>query len=109
MFRTLRHLFHLCRIAWTLARNDALFPLAAIPQLRPFARLVRRLRRHDVPERPGERLARALEELGPAFIKLGQTLATRADILSDPIARDLAALQDRLPSFPGNNARAMID
>ena len=40
MFRTLRHLFHLCRIAWTLARNDALFPLAAIQRYTVMSTIV---------------------------------------------------------------------
>jgi ubiquinone biosynthesis protein len=48
----------------------------------------------------GEKLALALQALGPAFIKLGQTLATRFDLLGVTLAKDLAALQDRLPPFP---------
>src|SRR5690348_17548591 len=59
--------------------------------------------------RPGERLAAALSEMGPSFIKLGQILATRADLLGDEIAEDLALLQDRLPPFPGREARALIE
>ena len=51
--------------------------------------------------RPGERLAAALTEAGPTFIKLGQSLATRTDLLGDEVAADLARLQDRLPPFPG--------
>ncbi|MGC2412237.1 MAG: 2-polyprenylphenol 6-hydroxylase, partial [Stellaceae bacterium] len=51
----------------------------------------------------------ALAELGPSFIKLGQILATRADLLGDEITLDLALLQDRLPPFPGPQARALIE
>jgi ubiquinone biosynthesis protein len=47
--------------------------------------------------------------LGPSFIKLGQILATRADLLGDEITLDLALLQDRLPPFPGPEARALIE
>jgi ubiquinone biosynthesis protein len=47
--------------------------------------------------------------MGPAFIKLGQILATRADLLGEEIAEDLARLQDRLPPFPGAEARALIE
>ena len=54
---------------------------------------------------PGQRLAAALTELGPSFIKLGQILSTRADLLGDEITEDLAELQDRLPPFPGAEAR----
>ena len=49
---------------------------------------------------PGERLARALESLGPAHIKLGQVLATRPDIVGAEVATALEGLQDRLPPFP---------
>jgi ubiquinone biosynthesis protein len=54
------------------------------------------------------RLARALESLGPAYIKLGQVLATRPDIVGDDVATALEQLQDRLPPFPTPEARAVI-
>ena len=47
----------------------------------------------------GARLARALERLGPAYIKLGQMLATRPDIVGASVATALEHLQDRLPPF----------
>ncbi|CAN5310959.1 2-polyprenylphenol 6-hydroxylase [soil metagenome] len=50
--------------------------------------------------RPGERLARAFERLGPVSIKLGQLLSTRADVFGDVFAADLAHLKDALPPFP---------
>jgi ubiquinone biosynthesis protein len=56
----------------------------------------------------GARLARALERLGPAYIKLGQMLATRPDIVGAPVASALEHLQDRLPPFPESQARAVI-
>ena len=59
--------------------------------------------------RPGQRLARALQELGPSFIKFGQSLATRADLFGDRFASDLAGLQDRLPPFDGETARQLIE
>ena len=99
------------RIAVTLARHDALFPLDRISALAPFLRVARILARgrgRAVP-RPGERLAAALGELGPSFIKLGQILSTRADLFGDEITADLASLQDRLPPFPGREARALIE
>lgn len=54
----------------------------------------------------GKGLARALENLGPAFIKLGQALSTRSDIIGEETAADLSRLRDRLPPFPA--ARAII-
>ena len=56
----------------------------------------------------GPRLSRALEKLGPAYIKLGQMLATRPDIVGAEMARALEHLQDRLPPFSEAEARAEI-
>ena len=114
LFRGSRNLVRLVGIALTLARHDALFPVLAlgarIPGAVPFARLGRLVRRRDAAlRRPGERLAAALCDLGPSFIKLGQLLATRADLLGEDMAEDLAMLQDRLPPFSGDQARALIE
>jgi ubiquinone biosynthesis protein len=58
---------------------------------------------------PGARLRLALEELGPIFVKFGQALSTRRDLLPGEIADELAKLQDKVPPFPGVLARAMIE
>jgi len=57
----------------------------------------------------GERLRLALEELGPIFMKLGQVLSTRRDLLPPDIANELAKLQDRVPPFPSEEARAIVE
>lgn len=56
----------------------------------------------------GERIRRALEDLGPIFIKFGQMLSTRRDLLADDIADDLQRLQDAVPPFPGEHAEKII-
>jgi len=56
----------------------------------------------------GERLRLALEELGPIFMKFGQMLSTRRDLLPRDIADELEKLQDRVPPFPGTEARAIV-
>ncbi len=56
-----------------------------------------------------ERIRRALEDLGPIFVKFGQMLSTRRDLLPDDIATELAHLQDRVPPFPGAQARAIVE
>src|SRR5690348_16005920 len=56
----------------------------------------------------GPRLSRALERMGPAYLKLGQFLATRPDVVGVVMARDLEALQDRLPPFAQSEAEAVI-
>ncbi len=55
------------------------------------------------------RIRRTLEQLGPIFVKFGQILSTRRDLLPDDIADELAHLQDRVPPFPGDQARALIE
>ena len=62
-------------------------------------------------QRPGYgvRIRRALEDLGPIFIKFGQILSTRRDLLPDDVARELARLQDQVPPFAGSSARMLIE
>jgi ubiquinone biosynthesis protein len=57
----------------------------------------------------GVRLRLALEELGPIFVKFGQAVSTRRDLLPADIADELAKLQDRVPPFPGAQARAAVE
>ena len=57
----------------------------------------------------GERLRLALQELGPIFVKFGQAVSTRRDLLPTDIADELAHLQDRVPPFPGAVARAIVE
>ncbi|MDX1556269.1 MAG: AarF/UbiB family protein, partial [Xanthomonadales bacterium] len=66
-----------------------------------------RARVADLPR--GERLRLALQEMGPVFVKFGQILSTRRDLLPPDIADELTLLQDRVPPFPGQQARAMIE
>ena len=107
--QALRHILRLLSIARTLARHDALFILEQL-QLAPavvlFAKLISSRR---APGRPGERLARAFQDMGPSFIKVGQMLSTRSDLLGEEMAADLSKLQDKLPPFPGAQARAAIE
>lgn len=99
---------------WVLIRHDALAPRELDPYLPPAARwLAGFLRlfagRAASEGRPGERVARALQKLGPVAIKLGQVLATRADVFGLQFANDLGHLKDRLPPFPAAIARAEIE
>jgi ubiquinone biosynthesis protein len=58
---------------------------------------------------PGYRLREALERLGPIFVKFGQVLSTRRDLLPPEIADELAKLQDRVPPFPASVARSLVE
>ena len=106
--RHARHTWRLLGILRCLARNNALFPLELLPLPPRLLGLVERLGRKRAPGRPGERLARALDELGPAFVKLGQSLAVRDDLIGIQVARDLSRLQDRLEPVPADAARAVV-
>ncbi len=108
LFGDLGHLARLFGLARTLARHDSLFVATAAGVPGPLVWLARRLARPRTEGRPGYRLATALTELGPAFVKLGQALSVRPDLVGEAMAEDLAALQDRLPPFPGAMARATI-
>ncbi|GAA0752081.1 ubiquinone biosynthesis regulatory protein kinase UbiB [Ideonella azotifigens] len=57
----------------------------------------------------GQRLRLALESLGPIFIKFGQVLSTRPDLVPPDITRELSLLQDRVPPFPASQARAFVE
>ncbi|MEI6985469.1 MAG: 2-polyprenylphenol 6-hydroxylase [Rhodospirillaceae bacterium] len=109
MIRSLRNLFRLLAIIRTLARHDALFLRELRDALPGLALIGRLLSRRGVVGRPGQRLAAAMTELGPTFIKLGQALSTRSDLVGERVAIDLAQLQDRLPPFPGDKAVAIIE
>jgi ubiquinone biosynthesis protein len=108
-FRLPGRLFRLAKIARILLAYDA-FEAFGIEALSPLAaRVGRMLRRTGLPPRPGQRLALALGELGPGFIKLGQVLSTRSDIVGEAVATDLSELQDSLAPFPFAQARATIE
>jgi len=109
VLRPFRTLWRLLVIARTLARHDALAPLEELRVAPGVVWLARLISRGRDAGRPGQKLARALTELGPSFIKLGQFLSTRADLLGDDLAADLSELQDRLPAFPSAAARATIE
>lgn len=107
----IQSLWRLWRSARLLARYDALLPgeyRARLPLSARVARTVLGLGRLEEKGPPGIRLAHALERLGPAYIKLGQMLATRPDIVGEDVARALEHLQDRLPPFSDSVARAAI-
>ncbi|MEM7041194.1 MAG: 2-polyprenylphenol 6-hydroxylase [Pseudomonadota bacterium] len=109
MWRSFRHLIRLIQIIRCLARHNALFFIEWLPLPGLVPRLCRRFSDQTAPGRPGQRLARALQALGPSFIKFGQSLATRADLFGERFAADLSELQDRLPPFDGETARRLIE
>ena len=107
-----RQAWRLWRVNWVLMRHGLgeivlathLFgPLRYVTYLNPF----NWFRSKSIGR--GERIRLSLEELGPVFVKFGQVLSTRRDLLPLDIADELAKLQDRVPPFPGTEARAMVE
>ena len=97
-------------IVWVVLRHG-LDELVLSGFDRPWIKALRRVvslgRNLDAPR--GQRLREALEQLGPIFVKFGQVLSTRRDLLPPDIADELAHLQDRVPPFSSEVAVATIE
>ncbi|MFV8834973.1 ubiquinone biosynthesis regulatory protein kinase UbiB [Aquisalimonas sp. APHAB1-3] len=108
----IRRLLRLAHINWVLVKHGLDDVILATRVMRPLRwtlyimpwNWVRRSRGSH-----GERIRLALEELGPIFVKFGQILSTRRDLLPPDIAEELARLQDRVPPFPAADARRIIE
>ncbi len=105
-------ILRLLHINYVLARHGLDEIIFAIHLFRPFRFLIFLMPwnwfvRQRAPR--GERIRAALEDLGPIFIKLGQMLSTRKDLLPEDIAEELTSLQDRVPPFDGLKARQIIE
>jgi ubiquinone biosynthesis protein len=104
--------FRLMRINFVLLRYNLDEIIFLVPWFYPFRFLVFFNPWYWVPRKKltrGERIRRALEDLGPIFIKAGQVISTRRDILPDDIADELAKLQDRVPPFSGQVAMKLVE
>ncbi|QRM53997.1 2-polyprenylphenol 6-hydroxylase [Sinorhizobium sp. BG8] len=105
--------FRLVRVGWVLVREGV---ISALPEhdMPASARMVRAtaglFARRRVPETGrNDRLARAIERLGPSYVKMGQFLATRPDVVGAAFADDLSLLQDSMATFPREAAVANIE
>jgi len=103
------HIARLARAGIVFAREGvfgAVDPSLVPPHGQLALKMARLIERGGA--KSGPRLSRALERMGPAYLKLGQFLATRPDVVGVGMARDLEALQDRLPPFAQAEAEAVI-
>lgn len=108
----LTRLQRLFRIIWVICRYrlDTFLPLGQLPFPLRVLFILAPWHLFPKPARDrGDRLRLALEELGPVFVKFGQILSTRRDLLPDDMADSLKHLQDRVPPFPGTEAQAIIE
>jgi ubiquinone biosynthesis protein len=107
-----RNTMRLMRITQVFLRHDLGEFVAALGLYRGFRFLLfpTMFYRQPTDKLPrGQRLRRALEELGPVFVKFGQMLSTRPDLIPDDIAIELTRLQDDVPPFTGKLARQLIE
>lgn len=111
MFKWILHTGRIIKVAYTLSKHDALMDLLQLFGKQPKAiEKLRNIKIHyDVGAKPENRLVIALQDLGPSFIKFGQALATRPDIIGPEVALDLLRLQDDVPPFPGKDAKKIIE
>jgi ubiquinone biosynthesis protein len=114
MISAISHLIRLSRAGFVFAREDvfALVDTRALPlparMAVALARLIARPSARKGAKNGASRLAAALTRLGPTYVKLGQFLATRQDVVGAAIARDLESLQDRMAPFPQAQAEATV-
>ena len=105
--------FRLARVGWVLVREGI---VSALPtqDLPPSASLLKSLvepfaRTRAKQQARSERLSRAVDRLGPSYVKIGQFLATRPDVVGVDWAVDLSMLQDSMAFFPTDAARAAVE
>jgi len=107
-----RQFMRLLKISAILSRYRLDEFLEATHLYRPMRllRVIAPWGRRNVADAPrGERLRLALNEMGPIYVKFGQIMSTRRDMIPADIADELALLQDQVPPFPGEQAQAIVE
>jgi ubiquinone biosynthesis protein len=110
---TLGAYFRLVRAGWILAREGVFAALPGEQLVGPsslawrVSRMVARTRTKE--DARATRMSNAVDRLGPSYVKLGQFLATRPDVVGAEVAMDLASLQDKMKTFPTEQSREAIE
>ncbi|XCE53077.1 2-polyprenylphenol 6-hydroxylase [Candidatus Liberibacter asiaticus] len=108
----MKEYYELFRIAWILIREGVIVSLPSdrLPPIIVFGKKIASLfvRRNIKKCQRSDRLARAMNRLGPSYVKMGQFLATRPDLIGKKLSEDLALLQDKMDFFPTNTARLSV-
>ena len=109
VFSQARRTLTIGRVLIRYGLDDQLFAVPALQPLRYLYRLMPwKWKKKEHPE-PAVAMRCALEDLGPVFVKFGQVLSTRRDMLPERFADELARLQDKVPPFPSDQAHAIIE
>lgn len=105
--------FRLTRVGWVLVREGVVsaLPTQGMPPMLAFTKSLTRVfvKPRSIKESRAERLARAVSRLGPSYVKIGQFLATRPDVVGVDWSADLALLQDRMAFFPTAISKEQIE
>jgi ubiquinone biosynthesis protein len=106
-----RESLRVAHIAWVLLRHGLDELVLAAHLFRPirFFRFFSPFYWRDKKPPRAVRIRQALEDLGPLYVKFGQILSTRRDLLPDDIALELTKLQDQVPPFPGEQAKQIVE
>jgi ubiquinone biosynthesis protein len=107
--RLVPRVFHVAAVLVRYRIDDVIDETHAMRPLRWLHALLPRPRRKIAALPRGARLRLALTELGPIWVKAGQVLSTRRDLIPADVADELATLQDQVPPFPGAEARAIVE
>ena len=110
---TLGAYFRLAKVGWVLVREGVVLALPdeGLPASAKFVKgMLKPLARNKaLRSERSDRLSKAVSRLGPSYVKMGQFLATRPDVVGADFAEDLAGLQDRMDFFPVAAAKANIE
>ncbi|MFZ4125925.1 MAG: 2-polyprenylphenol 6-hydroxylase [Rickettsiales bacterium] len=107
--RDVKYSLRLLGLAYTLARHDATFVFDIVKLPLPARVFFWLIKKRDSNTNKGVRLGKALQKMGPSFIKAGQALSTRGDLIGVELAEGLVSLQDKLPAFDGAMAKTIIE
>ena len=112
MFKRIYNLFKIARKLGCSGAIDTVGEIYNIPfSIKLFFNLITvgsKKENNNISKKPGEKLCDALQSMGTTFIKLGQFLATRPDIIGENVTNDLVKLQDKLPAFNLDEAKQII-
>ncbi|MHB0951074.1 MAG: 2-polyprenylphenol 6-hydroxylase [Allorhizobium sp.] len=104
--------FRLTRVGWVLVREGVIsaLPSEGLPPMIAFAKSAAGIfaRKRAMRQERSDRLSKAVARLGPSYVKIGQFLATRPDVVGAELAEDLSGLQDRMAFFPTDEAKSSI-
>ncbi len=109
MMSTFRRIWTILRTIRRYGLDVELDPYLRYPMVKVIFRLLFRQSKYDAASPLAVRLRQTLQELGPIFVKFGQSLSTRADLFPSELIEEMSILQDQVPPFDSSKAREIIE